>query len=45
MRRKTDVGVITEDEAKALVKSYMLNLQVQSLGQHDRKVRIHLIQM
>lgn len=41
MRRKSSVGVITEDEAKAVAQCYMMNLQVQSLGQHDRKVKYH----
>lgn len=45
MRRKTDVGVVTENDAKAVIKSYMKYLQVQSMGQHDRKVRLSVFPM
>lgn len=38
MRRKTDTGVISGSDANAVAQSFMQNLQVQSLGQHDRKV-------
>lgn len=38
MRRKNDAGMITITDAKEVAKSYLQNLQVQSLGQHDRKV-------
>lgn len=38
LRRKSHVGVVTDDKVKAVVQSYLQNLQVQSLGQHDRKV-------
>lgn len=38
LRRKVDVGSVTYSEAKAVAESYLQNLQVQSLGQHDRKV-------
>ena len=33
-----DVGNVTDSDAKAVAESYLQNLQVQSLGQHDRKV-------
>jgi len=38
MNRKSNVGMISVDEARAVAQSYLQNLQVQSLGQHDRKV-------
>lgn len=38
LRRKSHVGVVADDKVKAVVQSYLQNLQVQSLGQHDRKV-------
>lgn len=38
LRRKINVGLVTDSEAKAVAQSYLQNLQVQSLGQHDRKV-------
>lgn len=44
MRRNIDVGGVTEDEAQAVAKSYKLNLQVQSLGQHDRKLCLELLE-
>uniref|UniRef100_A0A7N2LN05 MMS19 nucleotide excision repair protein n=1 Tax=Quercus lobata TaxID=97700 RepID=A0A7N2LN05_QUELO len=37
MRRKSSAGVVTSTDAKAVAKSFLQNLQVQSLGQHDRK--------
>ena len=40
LRRKRDVGMVTDSEATAVAESYLRNLQVQSLGQHDRKVII-----
>lgn len=39
LRRKSSGGVITTNDAKAVAQSYVQNLQVQSLAQHDRKVR------
>lgn len=39
MRRKTDVGAVKDSDAKALTQLFMQSLQVQSLGQHDRKVK------
>lgn len=38
VRRKSG-GVVTANDAKAVAQSFILNLQVQSLAQHDRKVR------
>lgn len=38
MKRKSNVGMVTIKEARAIAQSYIENLQVQSLGQHDRKV-------
>ncbi|XP_071901425.1 MMS19 nucleotide excision repair protein homolog isoform X3 [Coffea arabica] len=44
LRRKTDVGVVTENDAEAVMKSYMQYLQVQSMGQHDRKLCFELLE-
>ncbi|KAL3528688.1 hypothetical protein ACH5RR_008010 [Cinchona calisaya] len=44
MGRKTDVGVVTENDAKAVVNSYTKYLQVQSMGQHDRKLCFELLE-
>ncbi|XP_021765348.1 MMS19 nucleotide excision repair protein homolog isoform X2 [Chenopodium quinoa] len=38
VRRKFNAGVITGTDAKILAQSFLENLQVQSLGQHDRKL-------
>lgn len=40
LRRKPSAGSVTASDAKAAAQSYLQNLQVQSLGQHDRKVRL-----
>lgn len=37
MKRKSS-GMVTSNDAKAVAESYLQSLQVQSLGQHDRKV-------
>lgn len=37
-RRKSVAGMITGSDAKAIAQSFLENLQVQSLGQYDRKV-------
>jgi hypothetical protein len=42
MRRKSTAGMVTGTDAKAAAQSYLQNLQVQSLGQHDRKVIVFL---
>ncbi|KAI3455490.1 hypothetical protein Pfo_012153 [Paulownia fortunei] len=44
LRRKLDVGIITDREGKAVAQSYLQNLQVQSLGQHDRKLSFQLME-
>ncbi|KAH6782324.1 hypothetical protein C2S51_007617 [Perilla frutescens var. frutescens] len=44
LRRKVDVGSVTNSEAKAVAESYLQNLQVQSLGQHDRKLSFQLME-
>ncbi|KAL7140118.1 hypothetical protein ABFS83_09G100200 [Erythranthe nasuta] len=43
LRRKVDVGIVTDSEAKAVAQSYLQNLQVQSLGQYDRKLSFQLM--
>ncbi|KAM7476006.1 hypothetical protein LguiB_023249 [Lonicera macranthoides] len=43
MRRKGNAGMVTGSEAQAVCQSYLQNLQVQSLGQHDRKLCFELI--
>ncbi|XP_030972279.1 MMS19 nucleotide excision repair protein homolog isoform X2 [Quercus lobata] len=44
MRRKSSAGVVTSTDAKAVAKSFLQNLQVQSLGQHDRKLCFELLE-
>ena len=44
MRRKSSAGVVTSTDAKAVAESFLQNLQVQSLGQHDRKVILFCFQ-
>ncbi|XP_052182426.1 MMS19 nucleotide excision repair protein homolog isoform X2 [Diospyros lotus] len=44
MHRKSNVGMISVDEARAVAQSYLQNLQVQSLGQHDRKLCFELLE-
>ncbi|XAR50685.1 hypothetical protein NMG60_11005079 [Bertholletia excelsa] len=44
IKRKSNVGMVTNDEARAVALSYLQNLQVQSLGQHDRKLCFQLLQ-
>ncbi|XP_023547397.1 MMS19 nucleotide excision repair protein homolog isoform X1 [Cucurbita pepo subsp. pepo] len=43
MRRKTEVGAVSQNDAKSFAQSYFQNLQVQSLGQHDRKLSFELL--
>ncbi|XP_038898521.1 MMS19 nucleotide excision repair protein homolog isoform X2 [Benincasa hispida] len=43
MRRKSNVGTISQNDAKSVAQSYFQNLQVQSLGQHDRKLSFELL--
>ncbi|KAL3528669.1 hypothetical protein ACH5RR_007991 [Cinchona calisaya] len=45
MWRKTDVGVVTENDAKAVINSYRKYLSIQSNGrQHDRKLCFELLE-
>ncbi|KAM4100099.1 hypothetical protein ACB094_05G042800 [Castanea mollissima] len=44
MRRKSSAGVVTSTDAKAVAESFLQNLQVQSLGQHDRKLCFELLE-
>ncbi|XP_076907312.1 MMS19 nucleotide excision repair protein homolog [Bidens hawaiensis] len=44
MRRKSDIGAITGSDANAVAQSFMQNLQVQSLGQHDRKLCFEVLE-
>lgn len=43
IRRKGNVGVVTDGDAKAVAQSFLENLQVQSLGQLDRKLCFELL--
>ncbi|XP_062097973.1 MMS19 nucleotide excision repair protein homolog isoform X2 [Humulus lupulus] len=43
LRRKSDVGVVSATDAKAVAEVYFKTLQVQSLGQHDRKLCFQLL--
>lgn len=43
LRRKANVGTATESEARAVAESFLQNLQVQSLGQHDKLVCLDTI--
>ncbi|KAK4269315.1 hypothetical protein QN277_022487 [Acacia crassicarpa] len=43
IRRKSNVGVVTDSDAKAVAQSFLENLQVQSLGQHDRNLCFELL--
>ncbi|OMO70965.1 Armadillo-like helical, partial [Corchorus capsularis] len=44
LRRKSNVGMVSESDAKAVAESYIQNLQVQSLGQYDRKLCFELLE-
>eukprot|EP00268_Persea_americana_P029757 TRINITY_DN28778_c0_g1_i1.p1 TRINITY_DN28778_c0_g1~~TRINITY_DN28778_c0_g1_i1.p1 ORF type:complete len:1030 (-),score=201.51 TRINITY_DN28778_c0_g1_i1:623-3712(-) len=44
LRRSTNVGMVTVTDAKMLMKSYLQNLQVQSLALHDRKMCFELLE-
>ncbi|KAJ8443311.1 hypothetical protein Cgig2_015792 [Carnegiea gigantea] len=44
LRRKSNAGVVTRMDAETLTKSYLENLQVQSLGQQDRKLCFELLE-
>ncbi|KAF9613791.1 hypothetical protein IFM89_011515 [Coptis chinensis] len=43
LRRKSNVGKVTGSDARSLVRSYMDNIQVQSLGKHDRKLCFEIL--
>lgn len=45
MRRKSTAGMVTSTDAKAAARCFLQDLQVQSLGQHDRKVIVFLSQV
>ncbi|XP_024969500.1 MMS19 nucleotide excision repair protein homolog isoform X2 [Cynara cardunculus var. scolymus] len=44
MRRKGDTGAISSGDANGVAQSFMQNLQVQSLGQHDRKLCFEILE-
>ncbi|MCD9640270.1 hypothetical protein HAX54_025471 [Datura stramonium] len=44
LRRKTGIGMINKSQAKAVAESYLKNLQVQSLGQQDRKLSLQILE-
>ncbi|XP_019196982.1 PREDICTED: MMS19 nucleotide excision repair protein homolog isoform X1 [Ipomoea nil] len=44
LRRKIDVGMITDSQAMAAAQSFLENMQVQSLGQHDRKLCFQILE-
>ncbi|KAK4482009.1 hypothetical protein RD792_012925 [Penstemon davidsonii] len=44
LRRKIDVGIVTDIEVKAVAQSYLRNIPVQSLGQHERKLSFELME-
>ncbi|KAK2371354.1 MMS19 nucleotide excision repair protein [Trifolium repens] len=43
IRRKSVVGMVTDSDAKAIAQSFLQYLQVQSLGQYDRKICFELL--
>ncbi|KAL1349378.1 hypothetical protein AAHE18_07G152700 [Arachis hypogaea] len=43
IRRKSVVGMVTGTDAKAIVQSFLDYIQVQSLGQYDRKLSLELL--
>ncbi|KAI3727280.1 hypothetical protein L1987_67093 [Smallanthus sonchifolius] len=44
MRRKSGTGAISGSDANAVAQSFMQNIQVQSLGQHDRKLCFEILE-
>ncbi|XVF74504.1 hypothetical protein PTKIN_Ptkin13bG0115700 [Pterospermum kingtungense] len=44
IRRKSSGGMVSETDAKAVAESYIRNLQVQSLGQYERKLCFELLE-
>lgn len=45
IRRKNNLGMVTSSDAKAVAQSFLQDLQVQSLGTHDRKVIIIILRV
>ena len=39
LRRKSNVGMVVDSEAKMLAETYLADVRAQSLAVHDRKVR------
>ncbi|XP_073108980.1 MMS19 nucleotide excision repair protein homolog [Elaeis guineensis] len=44
LRRKKNVGMVKSSEARAVAESYLMNVQVQSLAVHDRKLCFEVLQ-
>lgn len=44
LKRKTNVGLVSSDDVKKLIQSYMENLQVQALAQQDRMLCLELLE-
>ncbi|XWS18947.1 hypothetical protein CRYUN_Cryun32bG0088600 [Craigia yunnanensis] len=44
MTRKSSGGMVSGSDAKAVAESYLQNLQVQSLGQYERKLCFELLE-
>ncbi|CAL2245307.1 unnamed protein product [Prunus armeniaca] len=44
LRRKVNAGMVSASDAKLVAQSYIESLQVQSLGQHDRKLCFELLE-
>ncbi|GKV36613.1 hypothetical protein SLEP1_g44724 [Rubroshorea leprosula] len=44
LRRKSAGGMVSGTDAKAVAQSYLQNLQVQSLGQYDRKLCFEILE-
>ncbi|KAM1359642.1 hypothetical protein ACFX11_046614 [Malus domestica] len=44
LRRKASAGMVCASDAKVVAQTYVESLQVQALGQHDRKLCFELLQ-
>ncbi|XP_059595466.1 MMS19 nucleotide excision repair protein homolog isoform X3 [Vitis vinifera] len=44
MKRKSNMGRVTDNDARAVAQAYLENVQVQSLGQHDRKLCFEILE-
>ncbi|KAI3950672.1 hypothetical protein MKW92_028646, partial [Papaver armeniacum] len=44
LRRKGNVGVVIDSDAKALAQSFLKNIQVRSLGKNDRKLCFEILE-